>query len=168
MSAKSLTDFKTTMTNNKIWTLESYSIYNDALRAADQRFQAERDRRYGEVNVEREKALKIKETADLAALELARESQVYKDERNDAMREQTLASTGIYATHADVAMVAEKMGKSIADVAERMETALTPLANFVANQQGVTKGSQVTIGKIYAAIGAVTAIIVAAVYLFHL
>jgi len=154
--------------DNKIWNLESYTLHNEAMRVADEKFQTERDRRYAEVNVEREKALKIKETADLAALELARESQVYKDERNDAMREQTLASTGIYATHADVAMVADKMGKSINEVAERMEAALTPLANFVANQQGVTKGSQVTIGKIYTAIGAVTAIIVAAVYLFHL
>ena len=34
------------------------------LRAADQALQAERDRRYAEVNVEREKALKIKEEAD--------------------------------------------------------------------------------------------------------
>ena len=46
--------------------------YLAAVRESDLRFEAERDRRYTEVNLEREKALKIKETADLAALELAR------------------------------------------------------------------------------------------------
>src|SRR5687767_6417131 len=51
------------------------------LREADFRFAEERDRRYAEVATEREKALKIKETADLAALGLAREIQTYKDEK---------------------------------------------------------------------------------------
>ena len=37
-----------------------YSVYADALRAADRDFATERDRRYAEVNVEKEKALKIK------------------------------------------------------------------------------------------------------------
>jgi hypothetical protein len=112
--------------------------------------------------------MKIKETADLAALELARESQVYKDERNDVMREQSLSQTGVYATHSDVAAVAEKMGESINLVAERMESALKPISSFISAQQGVTKHSEITMGKIYGAIGAVTAIIVAAVYVFKL
>jgi len=140
------------------WTVETYVIHNEAMREAEEKLQIERDRRYAEVNIEREKALKIKETADLAALELARESQVYKDERNDAMREQALSSTGVYATHADVSMVAERMGKSINELTERMESALKPLVSFVSSQQGVQKGSQITMGNIYAAIGAITAI----------
>ena len=41
----------------------------EALRTADADLAAERDRRYAEVALEREKALRIKETADLAALE---------------------------------------------------------------------------------------------------
>jgi hypothetical protein len=58
-----------------------------ALAKAEERFQDERDRRYSEVGQEREKALKIKETADLAALELARESQTSKDSRADELRD---------------------------------------------------------------------------------
>lgn len=59
------------------WTASSYAAHNESmlaldrmyqaeLRQADLRCQDERDRRYAEVNVEKEKALKIKETADLA------------------------------------------------------------------------------------------------------
>lgn len=125
------------------WTIETYAIHNEALRSVEEKFQTERDRRYTEVNVEKEKALKIKETADLTALELARESQVYKDERNDAMREQSLKETGIYATHSD-----------IADVLKKMETSLKPLLEFVNAQQGQDHGSDITMGKVYSAIAA--------------
>ncbi len=67
----------------------------EALRAAD-------DRRYAEVNIEREKALKIKETADLAALQLAREIQSYKDEKANQLREQINSERGLYATNKDL------------------------------------------------------------------
>jgi hypothetical protein len=73
-----------------------------AIRECDLRFLAERDRRYAEVNVEREKALKIKETADLAALQLARESQTYKDEKANLLREQINSERGLYATNKDI------------------------------------------------------------------
>ena len=73
-----------------------------ALREADLRFQEERDRRYAEVNIEREKALKIKETADLAALQLAREIQTYKDEKANELREQINSERGLYATNKDI------------------------------------------------------------------
>jgi len=66
------------------------------------RFEEERDRRYSEVNIEREKALKIKETADLAALQLAREIQTYKDERANELREQINSERGLYATNKDI------------------------------------------------------------------
>lgn len=74
----------------------------EALRAADMRFNEERDRRYAEVNIEREKALKIKETADLAALQLAREIQTYKDEKANELREQINSERGLYATNKDI------------------------------------------------------------------
>jgi len=74
----------------------------EALRAADMRFNEERDRRYAEVNIEREKALKIKETADLAALGLAREIQNYKDEKANELREQISSERGLYATNKDI------------------------------------------------------------------
>jgi hypothetical protein len=73
-----------------------------ALRTADMRFEEERDRRYSEVNIEREKALKIKETADLAALQLAREIQSYKDEKANQLREQINSERGLYATNKDI------------------------------------------------------------------
>jgi hypothetical protein len=66
------------------------------------RILAERDRRYSEVNIEREKALKIKETADLAALGLARDIQIYKDEKANELREQISSERGIYATKEDI------------------------------------------------------------------
>ena len=73
-----------------------------ALRTADMRFEDERDRRYSEVNIEREKALKIKETADLAALQLAREIQTYKDEKANELREQINSERGLYVTNKDI------------------------------------------------------------------
>lgn len=115
---------------------------------AEAKFQDERDRRYTEVNVEKEKALKIKETADLAALSLARESQVYKDQQADVMREKNLAASGVYATNADLALVVEKM-----------EKALKPLTDFVNSQKGISQGSQLTLGKMFAAIAATGTII---------
>ncbi len=73
-----------------------------ALRTADWLFMAERDRRYAEVNIEREKALKIKEVADLKALDLAREIQIYKDEKANELREQINSERGLYVTHAEM------------------------------------------------------------------
>ena len=88
-----------------------------ALRAADIRLEEERDRRYAEVNIEREKALKIKETADLAALQLAREIQSYKDEKANQLREQINSERGLYATNKDIdpikAYVSSQTGRGL-------------------------------------------------------
>ena len=156
------------------WTIETYAIHSEAMQTAEALHNREMrtaealhnkemrendaqhnkeireadDRRYGEVNVEKEKALKIKETADLTALELARESQVYKDERNDSMREQNLKETGVYATRDDLAVVVESFKKM-----------LKPIEEFVSSLQGATKGSQVTMGKVFASIAAAGTII---------
>lgn len=137
------------------WTMPAYIFHNEAMRKADQQFQAERDRRYMEVKAEAEKvvkeaekAIKVKETADLAALTLARESQVYKDQQADVMREKNLTASGIYATTADLAGVVEKM-----------EKALKPLIEFVNAQQGAAKGNEITWGKIFASVGALGVVI---------
>ena len=135
-----------------------YKVHNEAMRTAERRFNEERDRRYTEVNVEKEKALKIKETADLTALELARESQMYKDERNDQMRETNLKETGIYATRDDLAVLFSKSEKSLAAVVDEMKNALKPMIDHIA----ADKGSQLTIGRIIGytvAIGAIMGII---------
>jgi hypothetical protein len=81
-----------------VWTVETLRVYHEALRAAEEKFQVERDRRYKEVKEEQEKALKIKETADLAALGLAREIQTYKDEKANELREQINKERNLYVT----------------------------------------------------------------------
>ncbi len=93
-----------------------------ALRAADDRFAAERDRRYSEVNIEREKALKIKETADLAALSLAREIQTYKDEKANQLREQINSERNLYPTKSQLygyMVGAAAIGAAIAAIVRR-------------------------------------------------
>jgi hypothetical protein len=110
------------------WTV-TLKEHLSALRIADGKFDTERDRRYSEVAAEREKALKIKETADLAALELAREIQTYKDEKANELREQINSERGLYATKGDLKAAAEKV-----------ETAIAPLGVYVASQQGRSGG----------------------------
>jgi len=112
----------------------------EALRDADLRFSEERDRRYAEVNLEREKALKIKETADLAALELAREIQTYKDEKANELREQINSERGLYATNKDI----------------------DPIKSYVSSQTGRGLGMNALFGIVMTVLMAVIAI---AVYL---
>lgn len=136
------------------FTLDAYIKHNEAMRSMETKILEERDRRYAEVGIEREKALRIKETADLAALSLARESQVYKDQQADVMREKNLAASGIYATNADLAGVVEKIEKS-----------LKPVFEFVSSQQGISQSSDITFGKILGIIGATGTIIGILVFL---
>jgi hypothetical protein len=111
------------------WAVDTYAAHNEALRAAEEKFQNERDRRYAEVATEREKALKIKETADLAALGLAREIQTYKDEKANQLREQINSERGQYATKADLNAVTEKI-----------EATISPVLVYVARAQGQNAG----------------------------
>jgi hypothetical protein len=89
----------------------------ETILALNDRILTERDRRYAEVNIEREKALKIKETADLAALQLAREIQSYKDEKANELREQISSERGMYATNKDIeplkAYVSSQTGRGV-------------------------------------------------------
>jgi Fe2+ transport system protein B len=135
----------------KGWTIDTLATYNDALREAEEKFQTERDRRYSEVANEREKALKIKEEADKVALDLARQIQTYKDEQANELREQINSERGDYATKNDLSGVAEKL-----------ETALKPLADFVTAQQG--RADSRTEG--HARVGTTTAVIGTAFALF--
>jgi hypothetical protein len=92
----------------------------EALRAADKELAAERDRRYAEVNIEREKALKIQQTADHAALELARQIQTYADEKANELREQ----------------IASELGSQKKEI----EAQIQPISDYVAAQQGRSGG----------------------------
>lgn len=107
------------------WTLATLKEHYDTVRDVERRLEDERDRRYTEVNIEKEKALKIKETADLAALSLARESQTYKEQQNDALRDKNLSESGVYATNS-----------SVAKAFEDLKTTLTPFLDYVTAQQG--------------------------------
>jgi len=133
------------------WTVETYAIHNEALRTAEWKFQEERDRRYAEVAIEREKALGIKETADLAALGLAREIQTYKDEKANELREQINSERGLYATKDDLTAAIEKL-----------EETIKPLASYITGQQGRSAGGLETRTLMLALIGFV-AVIAAAV-----
>lgn len=118
----------------------------EALRKADGEFYDERDRRYLEVNIEKEKALKIKETADLAALGLAREIQTYKDEKANELREQIANERGMYAKK-------EEVNKDISATIEKIEATVKPLVEYVLSQQGRSGGLTAGWGYILSGIG---------------
>lgn len=119
-----------------------------ALRVSDLAFEEERDRRYTEVGVEREKALKIKETADLAALGLAREIQTYKDEKANELREQINSERGLYATKNDLIASVEKIGETV-----------KPIGEYVTTAQGRGQGISQSWGVIVVVVGFIGAVI---------
>jgi len=86
---------------------------------------AAHDRRYAEVALEREKALKIKEEADKAALGLAREIQSYKDEKANNLRSQIEQERGSYASQNDLKAAMEKV-----------DAQLKPIAAYMSGQMG--------------------------------
>ena len=127
------------------WTLDTLQAHmsglidanerlNERLDAERDRFNTERDRRYSEVNIEREKALKIKEEADKAALGLAREIQTYKDEK--ANREQISGERGTYVTKDE-----------LASSMREMQVAMAPLFAFVNRQGGAASGTDQVLSR---------------------
>ena len=104
------------------------------------KFDTERDRRYAENDLEREKALKIKDEGDKAAraikdesdkeaMRLAREIQVYKDEKANELREQISSERGLYATKED-----------LGNTAAKFEAVMQPVIEYVARNQGRGSG----------------------------
>lgn len=130
------------------WTIATYAIHKEALRQADFKLAEERDRRYSEVALEREKALKIKETADLAALQLAREIQTYKDEKANELREQISRERGMYVTK-------DELQSAVREI----QAIVGPLVNYVATQQGKNQGIGLMIGAAVVAVGLMLAIL---------
>ena len=109
---------------------EALRAGDDRLSSANERWLAERDRRYAEVKNAEEKALKVKEAADEKALDLASQIQAYKDEKANELRSQIERERGTYATQGDLKGVTEKF-----------EALLKPIAEFVSAQQGRHAGS---------------------------
>lgn len=154
------------------WTCETYVMHNEAMRISDrdhneemrktsvahlEAMRAADDRRYAEVNVEKEKALLIKTTADDEAMRLARESQVYKDQQTDVMREKNLSASGVYATNADLAAIVTATNANLTAVVDKIEKSLKPVFEFVSSQQGIDRGSADSSLKIYTIMGIMVA-----------
>jgi len=139
------------VTEKTVWTVDTYALHNEAMRAIEVRLQDERDKRHTEGNELRAMALKIKETADEKALELAREAQIYKDARNEIMREQSLKDNGIYATRDD-----------LTNAIQEIRGALQPLSDYITGQRGSAQAGRNTRDngfKIIAAISSILAIL---------
>jgi len=125
------------------WTIDTLKEHYDALRVADERFDAERDRRTTEGAVLRERALNVKEVADKDAGILSRENQNYKDEKADKARDLSLSERGGFVTKSDLELVVT-----------RIEDSLAPVFAFVAGQKGAAQGSQLTTAKLLGFIAA--------------
>jgi hypothetical protein len=119
------------------WTLDTLQEHWETVNAMRKEFEQERDRRYSEVNIEREKALKIKEEADKAALGLAREIQIYKDEKANELREQINSERGLYVTK-------DELNSAIRE----MQALITPISAYVAGQAGQTKQADTSKGNL--------------------
>ena len=103
------------------------------IREMDRELSKEQDRRYTEGNELRAMALKIKETADKDALVLDRASQTYRENRNDALREQSIGERGDYATRDDLSNVVKDIGKQ-----------LLLITDFMNKHEGSEKGAGFT------------------------
>ncbi len=99
----------TPITNVSSWTVDALKEHFTALRESDMRLEAERDRRYAEVKAEQEKALKIKEEADKAALLLASKIQEYKDEKANELRSQIEREQGERVSKAELQAAVERI-----------------------------------------------------------
>jgi hypothetical protein len=131
--------------------------YFEALRKADdkyqhaeEKFQQERDRRYSEVAIEREKALAIKERADETARLLVAENQAYKDEKANELREQISSERGRYLTR-------EEYLTAHTALIDKFDSALKPLSQYVTAQSGGPRA--ITAGMLLAALGGIATIL---------
>lgn len=147
-----------------------YRKYNEAMRDSDRRFEdlmrdsnhrfdEERDKRYASENELRAMALRIKETADAKALDLASQIQTYKDDKADKTREQSLTERGAYATRGDLTQAFAKSEENLISAIGEVKSILKPMIDHVA----ADSGSQLTIGRMIAYIIA-TGVIVGIVF----
>lgn len=74
---------------------------------------------------------------------------------NDSINK-SFGDKNLYAT---TTFVTQTVNQAIGSLEVKMEAILTPLVNYVASQKGMTQGSQIKMGQIYAALGAFATII---------
>ncbi len=123
------------------WTVDTLRVYHEALRDGDLRFESERDRRYTEV-------ARVKDAAELRALNLAREIQAYKDEKANELRSQIEGERGTYPTRLELTAAVEKIEESI-----------KPLGAFVTAQQGRSEGVGTTTKVLFSSLAALGVIV---------
>jgi hypothetical protein len=126
-----------TKTSVSGWTIDTFAEYSRALREADLRFDAERDRRLAEVAVEREKALAIKEKADERALSLSAETQKYKDEKANELRSQIERERGSYITQ------------------DKFDAVMKPVLDYIAASGGRDRGAAPYTAVIFSVVSSV-------------
>lgn len=134
------------------WTIDTLAQHVKELRLADERLEAERDRRYSEVATEREKALRIKEQADRDALGLARQIQEYKDEKANELRAQIEGERGDYLNRLEYNSAHVSLQNEVKATAEKIEESIKPLAAYVAAQSGPRAITGTTIGAVVVAV----------------
>lgn len=131
------------MEDNTKWNIETYAAHNEALRKAEDKFQEERDRRYREIE-------QVKKEAEDKALHLARDIQIYKDEKANELREQINTERLLYVRKDDLKAIEDKY-----------DALLKPLSNFVALKQGSIKGVDKALYYIIAIAGVIAGILIA-------
>ena len=148
------------------WTIDTLKVLSDEReRFGEQRlawaekFENERDRRYSEVKNAEEKALRIKEEADKAALGLAREIQTYKDEKANELREQISRERGEYVSRTEYLVQLKGI-----------EDTLKPIRDYIASQQGRSAGigaSAATLIAVVTIVLTVVGLIIAVIIATH-
>lgn len=104
--------------------MDERAQHSASMAKADHRFDAERDRRYCEMQTEREKALQIKEVADAKALVLAAALQAEKDERKNDVLGRWDADRNTFVTRTEFVTALETLG-------DKFTSALKPLNEFM-------------------------------------
>lgn len=77
----------------------------------------------------------------------------------------TSGDKNLYATHDDVAELLQKTHADFSEMINKLQDTIKPVIEYVNRQQGSAAGSQITMGKIYATLGAFSAVLGIIIYL---
>lgn len=130
------------------WTVDTWAAHTTEVQRLQELIAQERDRRYHEVDQEREKAVQIKDKADDNALGLAREIQTYKDQQHNGLLDQLTKERGTYVTQSDLKGSVEKI-----------EATIKPIAEYVSSVQGRDHGVGLSWGVLLAGIAGLAVLI---------
>lgn len=138
------------------WTLPAYIEHNEQMLV-------ERDRRYDDLQEERDRALAEQARLREEALRLAREAQHYRDEQSNNLRAQIEQERGSYVTRVESDQNITRLEALVVSSVERIDVTLKPLVEYVAVQQGRRSGfsstGAIVVGSV-ATIGAILTIVI--------